>query len=302
MKKILIYFYLLVFCFQVSATSPETMEPTYWIKLFIDRGDIKAHSDLVFEKPIVYNNDRNYINKIFLPKAEGSFPLVVVMPNCGAVDIHDRKFMEQALQRGYAAMVFDTHRGFKSNCPPQRQVQWGRMVKDNYDLTTFLTTQPSININRIYSVGGSEGGMIGAFLSSPGIKKFTAPNSPRFRANASFYGCAVFPNGTFANQTSDFPFMFNDTDRPLLWLIGDQDTECLIDEDIKIIKQFQNKKLPIEYHVYKDATHCWDCVSKNGYKKNMTYKGQTVPVVYKFDETITNESIKRTIDFFDKHK
>jgi len=79
MKKILIYFYLLVFCFQVSATSPETMEPTYWIKLFIDRGDIKAHSDLVFEKPIVYNNDRNYINKIFLPKAEGSFPLVIVV-------------------------------------------------------------------------------------------------------------------------------------------------------------------------------------------------------------------------------
>jgi len=34
----------------------------------------------------------------------------------------------------------------------------------------------------------------------------------------------------------------------------------------------------------------------------MTYKGQTVPVIYKFDETITNDSIKRTIDFFDKHK
>ena len=302
MKKILTYFYLLFFCCQVGGTSPATMSPSFWIKFFIDRGDIKAHSDLVFEKPIVYNNDRNYINKIFLPKAEGSFPLIVVMPNCGAVDIHDRNFMKQALQRGYAAMVFDTHRGFKLNCPPQRKVQWGRMTKDAYDLTTFLSTQPSIDINRIYSVGGSEGGMIGGFLSSPGIKKFTAPNSPRFKANASFYGCAVFPYGTFANQTTDTPFMFNDTDRPLLWLMGDQDTECLIDEDIKIIKKFQNQKLPIEYHVYKGATHCWDCVNKNGSKKNMTRKGKTVPVIYKFDETITNESIKRTIDFFDKHK
>ena len=302
MKKILTYFYLLFFCSQVGATSPGTMSPSFWVKFFIDRGDIKAHSDLVFEKPIVYNNDRNYINKIFLPKAEGSFPLIVVMPNCGAVDIHDRNFMKQALQRGYAAMVFDTHRGFKLNCPPQRKVQWGRMTKDAYDLTTFLSTQPSIDINRIYSVGGSEGGMIGGFLSSPGIKKFTAPNSPRFKANASFYGCAVFPYGTFANQTTDTPFMFNDTDRPLLWLMGDQDTECLIDEDIKIIKKFQNQKLPIEYHVYKGATHCWDCVNKNGSKKNMTRKGKTVPVIYKFDETITNESIKRTIDFFDKHK
>jgi hypothetical protein len=27
--------------------------------------------------------------------------------------------------------------------------------------------------------------MIGGFLSSPGIKKFTAPNAPRYRANAS---------------------------------------------------------------------------------------------------------------------
>jgi len=76
----------------------------------------------------------------------------------------------------------------------------------------------------------------------------------------------------------------------------------IIDEDIKIIKQFQSQKKPVEYHVYKGATHCWDCVKKDGFKKNMTYKGQTVPVIYKFDKTITDESIKMTLDFFDKHK
>ncbi|MSP04070.1 MAG: hypothetical protein EXR05_02230 [Acetobacteraceae bacterium] len=116
-------------------------------------------------------------------------------------------------------MVFDTHRGFRVNFGNSRDkpVKWLRMTKDAYDLPSFLVILPNIDKNRIYSTGGSEGEMIGGFLSSPGIKKFIAPNAPRYRANASLYGCAVFPPGSSnSNNTRNHMYIFNDLDRPLL--------------------------------------------------------------------------------------
>jgi dienelactone hydrolase len=91
-------------------------------------------------------------------------------------------------------------------------------------------------------------------------------------------------------------------DRPLLWLMGEADNECIIKEELQIIKDFQQIKLPIEYHLYKDATHCWDCKSKNGLRQNMYRLGSQVTVTYIFDQNVTNDSTKRVLDFFDKYK
>jgi dienelactone hydrolase len=213
--------------------------------------------------------------------------------------------MQKAFERGYAAIVLDHHRGFRVNCGNSRDkpVKWLRMTKDAYDLATYLETLPNIDKKRIYSIGGSEGGMIGGFLSSPGIKKFTAPNAPRYRANASFYGCAVFPIGSSGpNNTKDHMYIFNDLDRPLLWLMGEADNECITKEDLQLIKDFQQLKLPIHYHLYKNATHCWDCKNKNGLRQTMYRFGFQVTVTYTFDQNVTNDSINRVLDFFDKYK
>jgi len=91
-------------------------------------------------------------------------------------------------------------------------------------------------------------------------------------------------------------------DRPLLWLMGEADNECIIKEELQIIKEFQQIKLPIEYHLYKDTTHCWDCKSKNGLRQTMYRLGSQVTVVYTFDQNVTNDSTKRVLDFFDKFK
>ncbi len=45
-------------------------------------------------------------------------------------------------------------------------------------------------------------------------------------------------------------YIFNDMDRPLLWLMGEADNECIIKEELQIIKDFQQIKLPIDYHLY----------------------------------------------------
>jgi len=125
----------------------------------------------------------------------------------------------------------------------------------------------------------------------------------RYRANASLYGCAVFPVGSSGPQnTKDHMYIFNDMDRPLLWLMGEADNECIIKDELQIIKDFQQIKLPIEYHLYKDTSHCWDCKAKNGSRQTMYRLGSQVTVTYTFDQNVTNDSTKRVLDFFDKYK
>ena len=306
MKKIFFIIFILFITSRVQAVNVNAMTPLYWSTAFSPENDIKEHADLVFSKPIVYNNDTRWVNQIFLPNDKpGQFPVIVIMPDCGSVGPHNLDFMQKAFERGYAAIVLDHHRGFRINCGNSRDkpVKWFRMTKDAYDLATYLETLSNIDKKRIYSIGGSEGGMIGGFLSSPGIKKFTAPNAPRYRANASFYGCAVFPIGSSGpNNTKDHMYIFNDLDRPLLWLMGEADNECITKEDLLLIKYFQQLKLPIHYHLYKDATHCWDCKNKNGLRQTMYRFGSQVTVTYTFDQNVTNDSINRVLDFFDKYK
>jgi dienelactone hydrolase len=306
MKKIFYIFFIIFITSKVHAVNVNSMTPSYWSTAFSPENEIKEHADLTFDKPIIYNNDSRWVNQIFLPNDKlGPFPVVVIMPDCGSVGPHNLDFMQKAFERGYAAIVLDHHRGFRVNCGNSRDkpVKWLRMTKDAYDLAAFLVTLPNINKNRIYSTGGSEGGMIGGFLSSPGIKKFTAPNAPRYRANASLYGCAVFPVGSSGPQnTKDHMYIFNDMDRPLLWLMGEADNECIIKDELQIIKDFQQIKLPIEYHLYKDTSHCWDCKAKNGSRQTMYRLGSQVTVTYTFDQNVTNDSTKRVLDFFDKYK
>ncbi len=66
------------------------------------------------------------------------------------------------------------------------------------------------------------------------------------------YMAALFflPGSSAPNTTRDHMYIFNDMDRPLLWLMGEADNECIIKEDLQIIKDFQQIKLPIQYHLY----------------------------------------------------
>jgi len=287
----------------------EDMTPSYWEKstfLPSPSDDINEHKDLIFKKPVVYGNNSRWINQIFFPNdKKGPFPVIVIMGDCGGVGLHNLDFMRKAFQREYAAIVLDTHRGFSRNCANSmnKPVKWLRMTKDAYDVAEFLSTLPNIDKNRIYSLGGSEGGMIGGFLSSPGIKKFTAPDAPRYRASASFYGCAVFPPGSSSpNQIKPHMYIFNDMDKPLLWLMGDADNECNIEAELQIISDFQKNKLPLEYHLYNSASHCWDCKAKDGLRQTLWRFGSPVTVIYKYNQKIADDSAMRVLNFFDRHK
>jgi len=131
---------------------------------------------------------------------------------------------------------------------------------------------------------------------------FTSASSLRYRANASFYGCGFFPAGVNINRPDVVSYFINDTDRPLLWLSGERDTECLVDSDAAMAKFLADRKLPIEFHLLKGATHCWDCSDMNGFSKTMKRTSGSVRVDYRYDKAITEDSISKTFKFFESSK
>jgi dienelactone hydrolase len=62
------------------------------------------------------------------------------------------------------------------------------------------------------------------------------------------------------------------------------------------MKAVADKGQPIEWHVYRDATHCWDRSSMNGFSKT-DFRG--VRVVYKFDKEVTEDAARRVFEYLD---
>ncbi|GBL33695.1 hypothetical protein EMGBS14_03650 [Candidatus Pelagibacterales bacterium] len=62
------------------------MQPGLWgwyFFIYNNGQDLKGQPDIdfeKFEKPIIYNNDSKWINRVFLPNGTGPFPIVVIIP------------------------------------------------------------------------------------------------------------------------------------------------------------------------------------------------------------------------------
>jgi dienelactone hydrolase len=54
---------------------------------------------------------------------------------------------------------------------------------------------------------------------------------------------------------------------------------------------------PVEWHVYSNATHCWDCSNLDGFSK-VDFRGTRV--VYRYDRSATSDSRGRMFAFLEK--
>ena len=55
---------------------------------------------------------------------------------------------------------------------------------------------------------------------------------------------------------------------------------------------------PVEWHVYPETTHCWDCQHLDGYSKT-DVRGNNV--VYRYSRETTQDSKRRLFEFLQKH-
>ena len=89
----------------------------------------------------------------------------------------------------------------------------------------------------------------------------------------------------------------NDVDRPLLVLMGGQDTETPASECLSRLERLKAAGAPVEWNLYPDATHCWDCKNLDGNRKT-DVRGNSV--LYTYDEKVTADSGKRLFEFVER--
>ena len=233
---------------------------------------------------------------IYKPAAAGRFPALILVHTCGGLRPEIRNWTKQALSRGYVVFVIDSlgPRGLKTVCHPPSPVSIWRGVKDSFQALDHLKRFEFVDPDRVGLMGFSWGAMVGLLASSKTVADVFSP-SKRFAAVASFYPGCYFPaSGT----RGEIEFLRTDTDRPTLVLMGELDTETPPADCLPRLEALKDRGVPVSWHLYPKATHCWDYSSLNNLSK-VDFLGHKV--VYLYDEQVTNDSTQRAFDFFAYH-
>lgn len=216
-------------------------------------------------------------NRVFKPKGDGPFAAIVLVHSCGGAQRpHIRTHAQDLVAAGFVVLVQDTFspRGVQS-CR-ERRIPFAFGVLDAYSGLSHLAALPFVRKDEVYLLGFSYGGAVASLASSAKAAE-KAGSALRFRAAAAHYSNCYAPSGA--------ALVLDDTDRPLLILMGDRDTETPAANCDPRLQQLRGVGVPVSWNIFSGATHGWDRPgeSANGY----TYNSET-----------TRDAMHRTIAFF----
>jgi len=239
---------------------------------------------------------------LFKPEGAGPFPALVLLHQCSGLGSRQRPnesilgWAKEAVARGYAALLVDSlgSRGVDSVCyGPKGGVIFARGLKDALQAAEHLRTFDFVDQKRIALAGYSWGAMISVLAGSAGWSDKALPGQ-RFAATVAFYpGCFTIKPPTAASYEIVQP----DIDRPLLALMGELDTETPAGECVAKLGAAKAAGAPVEWHLYPQATHCWDCKQLDGFAKT-DVRGSKV--VYRYSADQTADSLQRMFQFLDR--
>lgn len=239
---------------------------------------------------------------LYKPAGNGPFPALVLLHQCGGLGQGRRPnlsmldWAREAVSRGYVVLQLDSlnPRGVDTVCSgPKNDVFQSRGVKDALQAAAHLRKLSYVDPKRVAFAGYSWGAGNGIMAASAKAARAVGVTD-RFQAMASFYPpCVNYPK-----NSPPYTLVLTEVDTPLLVLLGGEDTETPPQECIDRLKPLKEGGAPVEWHLYPDATHCWDCKQLHGFTKKDNFRG--VLVEYLYDETVTRDSSKRMFEFFDK--
>jgi dienelactone hydrolase len=233
-------------------------------------------------------------NQVFAPprKTDEKHPALVIFHTCGGISQHVRDWAEEALKAGYVVLVPDAMRGLSSDCGSPPQIPNARMVKDALDAVAHLASLPFVDSSKISIMGFSKGAFMATWAASNGVTEALRPGTPPIAAAIAIYGlCGLEPT---RGRPQGAVVLQPDTTRPLLMLLGGQDNETPPKMCLDMLPKLRDAGAPVQWHLYPDATHCWDCSEKNGFSKT-AYNGQRV--TYIFDKAATEDARRRAFSF-----
>jgi dienelactone hydrolase len=239
---------------------------------------------------------------LFKPDGAGPFPALVLHHQCAGLGrgrLPNASMLEwarQGVDRGYVVLLLDSlsERGVDMVCMgPKNGVNPHRGARDALQAAERLRKLEFVDRRRMAHAGFSWGAMVG-LLANTTLYQSSLGAGDGFGAHVSFYpGCFTIrpANGP------PFEIVRPDIRRPHLVLMGDKDTETPAPECVAKLSAAKAKGAPVEWNVYSDATHCWDCKQLDGRSKT-DIRGNHV--VYRYDAKVTADSAKRTFEFLDR--
>jgi len=239
---------------------------------------------------------------LYKPDGPGLFPALVLHHQCAGLGQDRRQnlsmleWAKQAVARGYVALVIDSlgPRGVKTVCMgAQGGVNFPRGVRDALQAAEHLRRFDFVDKDRIALAGYSWGAMVAVLASSQRWGTSLAAGD-RIAAAVAFYpGCFTIKPAA----GRPYEIVHLDIDRPLLVLMGERDAETPPAECVPRFEAAKTAGAPAEWHVYPEATHCWDCKHLDGFSK-VDFRGSQV--VYRYDQNITGDSGRRMFEFLEK--
>jgi dienelactone hydrolase len=236
------------------------------------------------------------------PDGPGPFPALVLHHQCGGLrrgqwrNQSMRDWAVKAVGRGYVVLLIDSLGPRKVDwvcMGPKGGVNLGRGVRDALQGADHLRTFAYVDKRRIAHVGYSWGAMVGLLANSSSFRSLQG-NLANFAAYISFYpGCFTVkrPDG------SPLDVVQSDMNSRHLVLMGGKDTETPADECVARLATAKAAGAPVEWDVYANATHCWDCENLNGLSK-VDVRGNRV--VYRYDAALTRDAESRMFRFLEQ--
>ncbi len=197
---------------------------------------------------------------------------------------------QAAVQQGFVVLLIDSlgPRDVDLVClGVKKGVNFPRGVRDALQAADHLRALPFVDKRRVAHVGFSWVAMV-ALLGSSSNWRSAAPGSEAFTA-----AVAVYP-GCFSIQPKIGPryeIVQTKIDRPILVLMGEKDTETPPEECVPKLQAAKDAGAPVEWYIFRNATHCWDCQHLNGFSKT-DFRG--TDVTYRYDPTATQEARRRS--------
>ena len=228
-------------------------------------------------------------------------PAVVILPACSGIRDHSdpqhRMWTKEFIDAGYVVLNVGSQLprlapimcgGMKTRSLSEKQ-----LAVDAYDAIEHLSKIPGVDKDRIFTMGFSLGAMTSGQMASKAIQEEAGEGRVQPRAVAGLYGGCSFYYGKYL-------YLFNDTNIPLLWLMGDNDIDTKPSDCAPILSSLKEKNPNIiKWKIYPNATHCWDCIVLNGFISRAP-NGNTVTYIY--NEEVTKQSMTDTIKFFNQFK
>jgi dienelactone hydrolase len=233
------------------------------------------------------------------PDGPGPFPALILHHQCyglvspGWSNRSMVRAAKDAVARGYAVLILDSlkPRGVESVCAGSKGgVNFAQGIADIERAARHLQSFPFVDPKRIAHVGYSWGAMVGLLSAS------RSASAQRENPVAAYV--AVYP-GCYTIRTAagdGYEIVRADIARPVLVLMGGEDTETPPGDCIPKLQAAKAKGAPFEWHLFPGATHCWDCFQADGLRKEPVRGGV---MVYRYDAAVTRQSVDRVFAFLE---